>query len=106
MADFLIFFGSSEGFNYEIFDKDGIYRNFERLFPDFEHFESKVFYTDRADNKPILAKYKLKVAGKSITLLKYYSFAQSSFSSRIEGSNIGVAFLSEDDLSLNKVLSL
>ena len=103
MADYIVFFGSSEGFNCEVFDKEGININFNRLFPDFEHFESKVFYTDRADNKPILAKYKLKVAGKSITLLKYYTFAQSSFSSRIEGSNIGVAFLSEDDLSLNKI---
>jgi hypothetical protein len=103
MLDYLVFFGSSEGFNSEVFDKEGINNNFNRLFPDFEHFESKVFYTDRADNKPILAKYKLKVAGRSITLLKYYSFAQSSFSSRIEGSNIGVAFLSEDDLSLNKI---
>jgi len=103
MADFLVFFGSSEGFNCEVYDKEGINTNFNRLFPDFEHFESKVFSTDRADNQPILAKYKLKIAGKSITLLKYYTFAQSSFSSRIEGSNIGVAFLSEDDLSLNKI---
>ena len=103
MSDFLVFFGSSEGFNFETFDKDGRYTNFNRLFPDFEHFESKVFSTDRVDNKPILAKYKLKAAGKSITLLKYYTFAQSSFSSRVEGSNIGVAFLSEDDLQLNKI---
>ena len=103
MADLLVFFGSSEGFNYEIFDNQGKFNNFERLFPDFEHFESKVFSTDRVDNKPILAKYKLKIAGKSITLLKYYTFAQSSFSSRFEGSNIGVALLSEDDLQINKI---
>lgn len=103
MSDFLVFFGSSEGFNSEVFDKEGINKNFSRLFPDFEHFESKVFSTDKVDNKPILAKYKLKIAGKSITLLKYYTLAQSSFSSRIEGSNIGVAFLSEDDLQLKKI---
>ena len=103
MSIFLVFFGSSEGFNFETFDKDGRYTNFNRLFPDFEHFESKVFSTDRVDNKPILAKYKLKAAGKSITLLKYYTFAQSSFSSRLEGSNIGVAFISDDDLLINKI---
>jgi hypothetical protein len=103
MADYLVFFGSSEGFNCEVFDKEGINKNFNRLFPDFEHFESKLFSTDRVDNKPILAKYKLKIAGKSITLLKYYTFAQSSFSSRIEGSNIGVAFLSENDIQLSKI---
>ena len=40
MSDFLVFFGSSEGFNFETFDKDGRYTNFNRLFPDFEHFES------------------------------------------------------------------
>jgi hypothetical protein len=102
MSDLLIFFGSSEGFNYDVYDENGIYKLFDKQFPDFENFESKIFSIDRSDNKPILAKYRLNVNGKNISLLKYYAFAQSSFSSRIEGSNIGVAFLSFDDLALNK----
>ncbi len=102
MASYIIFFGSSDGFTYVPFDESGKVLNFDRLFPDFDVLETNSFIIDNVNNSAILAKYFLKIKGKNYSILKLYGYGQSAISSRIEGSNIGVAFFSDQDIELDK----
>lgn len=102
MATYLIFFGSSDGFTYLPFDESGKVLNFDRLYSDFDVLETSKFIIDNTNNKPVLAKYFFKNKGKQHSLLKLYGYGQSAISSRVEGSNIGVAILSDQDITLNQ----
>ena len=102
MASYIIFFGSSDGFTYVPFDESGKVLNFDRLFPDFDVLETSSFIIDNVNNSAILAKYFLKIKGKNYSILKLYGYGQSAISSRVEGSNIGVAFFSDHDIELDK----
>lgn len=102
MATYLIFFGSSDGFTYVPYDESGKVSNFERLYPDFDVLETSKFIIDNTNNKPVLAKYFFKNKGKQHSLLKLYGYGQSAISSRVEGSNIGVAILSDQDIVLKQ----
>ena len=95
----LIFFGKSQSFNFTVFNSQSLVANFDEIIPDFDLLESQLFTVDRADNRPILAKYNFKRKDE-YTLLKLYSYAQAFAGDRVLGSIYGVAFLSEGNLEV------
>ena len=102
MKTYLIFFGSSDGFEFVAFDiSSGDCEEFKSRFKNFDQLDPKFIITDNVDNKPIFGKYRFNFNGISLSLLKTYQCAQSNVSSRIAGSNIGIALISERDLAFN-----
>lgn len=102
MKSFLIYFGSSDGFEFEAFDlQTGDSNSFKSRFRQFDQLDPKFLVTDDLSNKPVFGKYRIVHSGINISILKMYQCAQSNISSRIGGSNIGVALVSEQNLSFN-----
>ena len=106
MKTYLIFFGSSDGFEFVAYDiSSGDCEEFKSRFKNFDQLDPKFIITDELDNKPVSGKYRFDFNGISLSLLKTYQCAQSNVSSRITGSNIGVALVSEKNIafSLNNI---
>lgn len=107
---YIIFFGKSQSFEFHAFDEKGIINNFDSIIKDFELLESKWFTIDKIDNKPILSRYEFASNNTKYCLLKLYGFAQAADGARVEGSTYGVAFLSQEPLTVSdnniKLLSL
>lgn len=102
MKSYLIYFGSSDGFEFEAFDlQTGDSDSFKNRFRQFDQLDPKFLVTDDLSNKPVFGKYRIVHSGINISILKIYQCAQSNISSRIGGSNIGVALVSEQNLSFN-----
>lgn len=102
MKSYLIYFGSSDGFEFEAFDlQTGDSDSFKNRFRQFDQLDPKFLVTDNLSNKPVFGKYRIVHSGINISILKIYQCAQSNISSRIGGSNIGVALVSEQNLSFN-----
>jgi hypothetical protein len=102
MKTYLVFFGSSDGFTFEAFDiETGDSESFKSRFKQFDQLDPKVLVTDDLNNQPVFGKYRITHSGTNLSMLKVYQCAQSNISSRIGGSNIGVALVSEKDIALN-----
>lgn len=100
MKTYLVFFGSSDGFTFEAFDiETGDSDSFKSRFRQFDQLDPKIIVTDDINNVPVYGKYRVKMSGVSLSILKVYHCAQANISSRIGGTNIGVALVSEKDLS-------
>lgn len=96
---YLLFFGKSQSFTWEVFDEQGPATQFNTLFPGLEALESKMMTIDRRENPPVWARYRIKDhQGKSYSLLKVYAFAQAFDGSRIAGSTYGVALISDQEI--------
>ena len=102
MKTYLVFFGSSDGFTFEAFDiETGDSESFKSRFRQFDQLDPKVLVTDDLNNEPVFGKYRITNSGTNLSMIKVYQCAQSNISSRIGGSNIGVAIVSEKDLAFN-----
>ena len=100
MKTYLVFFGSSDGFTFEAFDiETGDSDSFKSRFRQFDQLDPKIIVTDDLNNVPVYGKYRVKMFGVTLSILKVYQCAQANISSRIGGANIGVALVSEKDLS-------
>lgn len=111
MEKYLIFFGKSQDFTFEVFDENDVLKKTSTAFDNFHLLESQIFTVDDASNKEILAKYNfIGSNNKKYSLLKLYSLAQAFDGTRISGSTFGVAFLSTSNLKIssanNKLLYL
>lgn len=111
MENYLIFFGKSQDFTFEVFNKNGSINKSSSVFNNFHLLESQIFTIDDASNKEILAKYNFIGSNNNkYSLLKLYSLAQAFDGNRISGSTFGVAFLSTSNLKItsvnNKLLNL
>jgi hypothetical protein len=103
MHTYIIFFGKSQDFTFNAFDRNGYIKDFNQVIKDFDLLESGYFTVDDPLNREILAKYNFRTKdGRSYSLLKLYSLAQAFNGSRIAGSIYGVAILSTNDILFSK----
>jgi hypothetical protein len=102
MSTYLIFFGKSQDFTAQFYDRNNPIDDFNSVIKDFDLLESKIFTVDDIKNKEILSRYCFTTQGKSFCLLKLYSFAQAFNGNRIAGSIYGVALLSEKLIDFTK----
>jgi hypothetical protein len=103
MKTYLIFFGSSDGFEFEVFDINATnFTEAKTNLKQFDQLDPKYLIPNDINNAPVYGKYTFSYDGKVFSLLKIYQCAQSFVSSRIEGSNIGVALMSEKNIELCK----
>ena len=102
MQTYIIFFGKSQDFTFNAFDRNGYVPDFNLVIRDFDLLESSFFTVDDAGNQDILAKYNFRTKdGRIYSLLKLYSLAQAFNGSRIAGSTYGVSILSTGDLQFS-----
>ncbi|MFN5912688.1 MAG: hypothetical protein ACK45H_15200 [Bacteroidota bacterium] len=100
MKTYLVFFGSSDGFEFEAFDiASGDRDSFKTRFKNFDQLDPKFIISDNYNNPTVFGKYRVSFNGVPLSVIKAYQCAQSNVSSRVEGSNIGVALVSERDLA-------
>lgn len=103
MTNYLLFFGKSSEFTTYAFDEDGLVSDFERkVFRDFDLLETRFLVNDQLDNQVVLSKYNFEYVGKKFSMLKIYGCVMAANADRISGSSYGVAFISENDISLSK----
>jgi hypothetical protein len=102
MSTYIVFFGSSDRFEFQVYDiSNDDYQSTQQEFKNLDQLDPKYIIPDSFDNEPVFGKYKFRHNQKVYTLLKIYQCAQSNVSSRITGSNIGIAIISENNLALN-----
>lgn len=100
MKTYLVFFGSSDGFEFEAYDiSSGDRDGFKMRFKNFDQLDPKFIISDNYNNPTVYGKYRITFNGVPLSIIKAYQCAQSNVSSRLEGSNIGVALVSEKDLA-------
>jgi len=102
MGTYLVFFGKSQDFTIQFYDRNNHIDNFNNVIKDFDLLESKIFTVDDIKNKEILSRYCFTTQGKIFCLLKLYSFAQAFSGNRIAGSIYGVALLSDKLIDFTK----
>jgi len=102
MNTYLIFFGKSQDFTAEYYDRNQPIENFNSIIRDFDLLESNYFTIDDINNGEILSRYNFINNGRNYTLLKLYSFAQAFDGSRIAGSIYGVGLLSDSIIGITK----
>jgi hypothetical protein len=102
MGTYLVFFGKSQDFTIQFYDRNNPIDNFNNVIKDFDLLESKIFTVDDIKNKEILSRYCFTTQGKIFCLLKLYSFAQAFSGNRIAGSIYGVALLSDKLIDFTK----
>lgn len=101
MSMYLIFFGKSQDFTIQYYDREQPIEEFNSIIKDFDLLESKIFTVDDIKNKEILSRYFFRIQKRNFCLLKLYSFAQAYNGNRIAGSIFGVGLLSENAIDLN-----
>jgi len=101
MSMYLIFFGKSQDFTIQYYDREQPIEEFDSIIKDFDLLESKIFTVDDIKNKEILSRYFFRIQNRNFCLLKLYSFAQAYNGNRIAGSIFGVGLLSENAIELN-----
>ncbi len=103
MTNYLLFFGKSSEFTTYAFNEEGLVPDFDRkVFKDFDLLETRFLVNDQLDNKIALAKYNFDYVGRKFSMLKIYGCAMAANADRISGSSYGIAFISENDISLSK----
>lgn len=102
MSTYLVFFGKSQDFTIQFYDRNSPLDDFNHVIKDFDLLESKIFTVDDIKNKEILSRYCFTTQGKIFCLLKLYSFAQAFSGNRIAGSIYGVALLSDKLIDFTK----
>lgn len=103
MTNYLLFFGKSSEFTTYAFDEEGLVPDFDRkVFRDFDLLETRFLVNDQLDNEIAVAKYNFDYVGNKFSMVKIYGCAMAANADRISGSSYGIAFISENDISLSK----
>jgi len=101
MKSYLVFFGSSDGFESEAFEFiTGNTNEFKTRFKNFDQLDPKILITDSSNTK-VTGNYFTQFNGVNLNLIKIYSSAQAYSIARDQGTNIGVALVSENTLSFS-----